>query len=183
MPISFYDVTVSSHLKSLKILTHILQLAETHANEKNIPLADVCEWRLISDMLPLSFQIKTVCNAAKNFLKFAAHLDVPAAADDEKTFDDLKARIKATEDLLEGVKRSDVDGKEDVEADVPAAWGKFGKFTGWEFAQGVSNANVAFHLVTAYNICRAKGVIVGKMDYLKGNDDLQVLKSQFGAQS
>jgi len=182
MPINFYDITVATHLRALRTLSHILSKAESHAAAHSIPLADVVEWRLIDDMKPLGFQVQTLCNAAKNCLAFTAHLDMPAVADDEKTFEDLKARIAATEKLLNGVKPEDVNGKEDVEAKAPATYAKYGPFTGFQFAQGVSNANVAFHLVTAYNICRAKGVDVGKGDYLRAGMDAAVVKEKLTAQ-
>jgi len=182
MPISFYDITVATHLRALRTLSHVLSKAEAHAAAKSIPLTEVFEWRLIDDMLPLRFQVQTVCNAIKNCMAICAHLEMPAVADDEKTIDDLKKRIAATEELLRGIKPEDVNGKEDVAASSPPQYAKYGTFTGYQFAQGVSNANVAFHLVTAYDICRAKGVDLGKRDYLRAGMDVDEAKSQLTSQ-
>jgi uncharacterized protein len=167
MPISFYDISVGAHLRGLKVLSHILDLAKAHAAAKNIPIDELVEWRLIDDMNPLSFQVQTVCNVAKNFLKATTHLEIPVVEDNEKTFADLEARIASTNELLSGVDRASVEGNEDKIATLPEASAKWGQFTGAQFLLGNNLPNFYFHLVTAYDILRAKGVELGKREYLR----------------
>ncbi|KAK9327634.1 hypothetical protein V1520DRAFT_365251 [Lipomyces starkeyi] len=169
MPVSFYDISVGTHLRGLKVLSRILDLAKAHAAAKNIPIDELVEWRLIEDMNPLSFQVQYVCKVAKNFLKAAAHLDIPVEEDDEKTltFADLEACIVSTNELLSGVDRASVEGNEDKTATLPEASAKWGQFTGVQYLLGTNLPNFYFHLVTAYDILRAKGVELGKREYLR----------------
>jgi uncharacterized protein len=167
MPIEFYDITIKVYLRGLKVLTHLLDKAKAHAEANGIPLDDVVEWRLVDDMLPLRFQVQTCCNTSKNALRTIMHLDPPAVEDNEKTFADLEARIKATEAILEKVDPASVNGNEDKLSNPPDSIKKFGDFTGLQLALGQANHNFYFHLMTAYNILRAKGVDVGKKDFLR----------------
>ncbi|KAI3317055.1 hypothetical protein HD806DRAFT_396006 [Xylariaceae sp. AK1471] len=167
MPISFYDVSTGLHLRGLQVLTNILSKAKAHAAAHNIPVDEVVGWRLVDDMKPLSFQVQYMCITALKFLNIGAHLDVPTVEDSEKTFSDLEARIASTVELLKGIDRASVDGKEDKKAALPDALAKHGEFTGSEYLFGNNNPNFYFHLVTAYDILRAKGVDLGKRDYLR----------------
>jgi len=168
MPISFYDLTVGTHVKGLYTLAHLLSKAKAYAEAKSIPIDELLEWRLIEDMLPFRFQVQTTCNAAKNAMKFCAGLDMPAVEDNEKTFADLEARVASTIEILKGIKREDVEGKEDLPTNPPEAVKKYGDFKGAQLFLGYSNLNFYFHLATAYDILRSKGVDVGKRDWLKG---------------
>jgi hypothetical protein len=168
MPISLYDVSVGLHLRGLQVLSNILDKAKAHAAANNIPIDELVEWRLVDDMNPLSFQVQYVCISAFKFLKIGAHLDVPTVEDNEKTFADLETRIASTVEFLKSVDRASVDGKEDEKATLPAEQvAKHGEFTASETLFGNSNPNFYFHLVTAYDILRAKGVDLGKRDYLR----------------
>jgi uncharacterized protein len=168
MPISFYDISTGTHLRGLSVLSRLLDSAKAHAAAENIPIDELVEWRLIDDMNPLSFQVYYACYVAINFLKVAAHLDdVPAIEHNEKTFADLEARIASTVELLNGIDRTSVEGNEDKLATLPESVAKWGQFTGLQQLLGGNLPNFYFHLVTAYDILRAKGVPVGKRDFLR----------------
>lgn len=167
MPISLYESSTGLHLRGLQVLTNILNKAKAHAAAQNIPIDELVEWKLVDDMKPLSFQVQYMCITATNFLKFGAHLDMPAVEDNERTFSDLEARIASTVELLKGVDRASVDGNEDKKAALPETFAKHGEFTGSQYLFGHNIPNFYFHLVTAYDILRAKGVEVGKRDYLR----------------
>jgi uncharacterized protein len=168
MPISFYDISIGQYLRGLKVLSSILDLAKEHAAAKNIPIDELVEWRLIDDMNPLSFQVQYICKTAIKFLNAAAHLDIPVVEDNEKTFTALEARISSTNELLRGIDRASIEGKEDKIANrLDAASAKWGQFTGSQYLLGNNLPNFYFHLVTAYDILRAKGVELAKRDYLR----------------
>jgi hypothetical protein len=167
MPISFYEISVGTHIRVLKVLSNLLDLAKAHAAANNIPIDELVEWRLIDDMKPLSFQVQYTCITAVNFLKAAVHLDIPDAENNEKTFADLEARIAATNKLLSDIDPASVEGNEDKIATLPEAASIRSQFTGTQYLLGSNLPNLYFHLVTAYDILRAKGVEVGKRDYLR----------------
>jgi len=168
MPLNFYDVSTTVHLRGLKALINILEKAKEHANTHKIPIDDLVEWRLVENMRPLSFQVQYMCITALKFLTTAVQLEVPTVEDNEKTFADLEARIASTVELLKGIDRANIDGKEDDKAALPAeSVARHGEFTASEYLFSNNLPNFYFHLVTAYDILRAKGVEVGKRDYLR----------------
>jgi hypothetical protein len=167
MPVSFYDISTGTHLRGLNVLASILNVAKAHAAAKGIPLDELVEWRLVDDMNPLSFQVHYACKVSADFLKAAAHLkDTPTVEENDlKTFADLEVRVAWAKGVLEGVDRASVDGNEDKLADTPHT--RYGQFSGLHYLLGSNLPNFYFHLVTAYDILRAKGVEVGKRDYLR----------------
>lgn len=116
---SLYDNFVPILANSLEALEDILTRAETHAKENNIDVnAEYAPARLIEDMLPLTFQVQTVSNAAKSFYERVAGTKLEVWKDDETTFEQLFARVKKTRELLKGVKPEDVNGKEQLMVEV-----------------------------------------------------------------
>lgn len=106
-----YIVTFSKAISTLAI---ILQKAEAHAKENGKAVdADYAGARLIEDMLPLTFQIHQATNAAKAAIRALTGTGAETWANDLKTFADLHARIKATQELLDAVKPEQVNGRED----------------------------------------------------------------------
>jgi hypothetical protein len=167
MPITLYDVTVGAFIKHLNILSHLLTKGEEFAKEKGIDVAEVPGWKLADDMKPLSFQIQTACNTAKNTLSRMG-VELPAVADDEKTLADLQARLAATVKLLEGVKSAQVDGQEDKQISVPIGGGRTLDVTAQQAVMTMGLPNYYFHAAMTYAILRNKGVQVGKADWLRG---------------
>jgi hypothetical protein len=167
MPVAFYDISVGTHLRGLDVLTRILDLAKAHAAAKDIPLDSLLAWRLVDDMNPLSFQVHYACKVSADFLRVAVHLGgSPSVADnDETTFAQLEAKVAWTKELLKGVDPAGVEGNEEKAADMPDS--RFGQLSGLHYLLGSNLPNFYFHLVTAYDILRAKGVEIGKRDFLR----------------
>jgi len=92
---------------------------------------------------------------------------VPTVEDNEKTFADLEARVASTIKFLNGVDRASIEGYEDKIAAAPPSHTKWGDLTGVQTLLGVNLPNFYFHLVTAYDILRFKGVELGKREYLR----------------
>jgi len=89
--------------------------------------------------------------------------------DDEKTFDELKARLAKTVDYLKAVPEEALTSKADEEMVVKLGNGKSYNFTGKTYFVVYAMPNFYFHVVTAYDILRAKGVPIGKLDFLGGD--------------
>ena len=86
-------------------------------------------------------------------------------ADTEASFDELQARIAATVAFLEKVPSTAMEGRE--AAEVVLKFGSLTKtFTAPEYLLTFALPNFFFHVTTAYDILRHKGVPVGKLDYL-----------------
>lgn len=160
-PFTLYDASIVPFIRTLRNLSAILKKGEAYADEKGISHAEFLEGRLIADMNPLTFQIQTASNTAKNLAVRVAGAQDVVFKDDEKTFADLQARIAKTIEYLEGIDRKIFDGKESYEF---AAVGR--EFTGLSYVTGFGIPNFFFHAATAYGILRSKGVEVGKADWL-----------------
>jgi len=161
------DVPMSLFLLHLSVLSHLLTKGEESANEKGTNTDEIPEWRLIDDMKPLFFQIQSACNTVQNTLGFFK-LEQPTEADDEKTLDDLQHRIAKTVKLLEKLDRKFVESNAEAPVHIPAGAGGI-DFTAQKAVLKMSIPNFYFHVSMAYAILRAKGVPVGKGDWLKGD--------------
>jgi uncharacterized protein len=167
MPLSLYDASISVYLQMLRNLTAILDKAEAHAKANGVDLASYVEARLTPDMAPLRGQIQFASDAAKSGAARLAGQTPPSFADTETTWDELKARIAKTVAFVETIRREDVDGGEDRTIELPLP-GRTMTFKANEFLMRFSLPNFFFHVVTAYDVLRAQGAPLGKMDYLAG---------------
>lgn len=97
-------------------------------------------------------------------VRVAGHDSEPLSMpDEEKTWNEFKGRLEKTLSILESAKPEDFVGKEGVE--IVLFGGKY-KFNGTSYLQQFAIPNFYFHVTTAYNLLRGKGVSIGKLDYL-----------------
>jgi hypothetical protein len=167
MPVSLYDISLPVFMRGFGNLAGILEKARAHADEKGMAHSDLTEARLYPDMLPLTGQIQRASDTARFVAVRVAGAEPVAMADEEKTFDDMLARIAATVDYLKKVGAASFDGTEDKDVVVKTRSREL-HFTGTSYILQFALPNFYFHVATAYGILRHKGVPVGKMDYLGG---------------
>jgi hypothetical protein len=162
-----YDFSIPLFLRGFAVLTHIIDKATAYAEEHKIAADDMAGWKLVDDMKPFSFQIQVATNTVKFVLaRVLQRTDMPVFADDETTLAQLRARVEKLVELVKSVKAEDFKGRENQETVLPSAKGDR-KLTGLTYLQGYAVPNFYFHVVTAYDILRAKGVQVGKSDFLR----------------
>ncbi|KAK9388138.1 hypothetical protein V1515DRAFT_533893 [Lipomyces mesembrius] len=160
-----YDFSIPLFIHGLGTLSHIIKKGEEYANEKGNPLSELVEWRLTPDMKPLSFQVQTACDTAKNTVAQIFGTEPVFIDDNETTIEALQARIAKTIELLKAADASKFAGKEEVEVIFKA--GRMERLmTGQSYLTSFALPNFFFHLNTAYAILRTKGVPIGKLDYL-----------------
>ncbi len=160
-----YDSSIPVFLHFLDTLSAILKKAEDHCAAKKIDPAVMLSLRLYPDMLPLTRQVQIVSDSAKAGGARLAGVAVPGFPDEEKTFDDLHARIAKTSEFLRTLNKSQF---EEAAARIITfkAGGADRSFTGADYLGRVAFPNFFFHIATAYNILRHNGVELGKSDYL-----------------
>ena len=160
MPLSMYQASIPLLVRGLDNLSAVLKKGEAHAGA-----AALVEARLAPDMFTLAGQVQRASDTAKGCAARLAGIDNPSFPDTETTFAQLQERIARTVAFLQGVKPEQVDGTEDK----PIAF-KAGpytlNFTGASYLTTFVVPNFYFHVTTAYDIRRHRGVEVGKMDYL-----------------
>jgi hypothetical protein len=162
-----YDSSVPVFLHFLNSLSAILKKAEEHCAARNIDPVVMLGQRLTPDMFPLSRQVQIASDAAKGAGARLAGIAVPSFPDEEKTFEELQARISKTADFLKGLSKEQFAGAETRAISLKVA-GREMTFAGAAYLETWAKPNFFFHLTTAYAILRQGGVELGKRDYLAG---------------
>jgi uncharacterized protein len=160
MSISMYRASIPVFIRALGNLSAILKKGEAHENS-----ASFIDARFAPDMLTLAGQVQRASDAVKAGAARLGGIDNPSFPDTEKTFAELQARIKKTIDFLQSVSPEQIDGGEQRTIQLKAGQREL-KFTGMDYLLGFVLPNLYFHVTTAYDILRHKGVPIGKMDYL-----------------
>lgn len=165
MALTMHSASVPVFVRMLGNLVGWLDKAEAHAHEKNFESTVYLAARLAPDMLALPTQIQIACDAAKYCVARLAGVEAPVFADDEKSFDDLRQRVKKTIDYLESVAAAQIDGSDAREISVPRRAGAI-TMTGESYLKYFALPNFFFHVTTTYALLRHNGVELGKLDYL-----------------
>ena len=166
MSLSLYQSSVPVFERSLAAFLGILDKAEAHAETRRFDPTNYLAIRLAPDMFPLVRQVRSFCDHAKNASFRLAGSPPPAIADDEKTFADLRARIRTTLERLETIDAAMVEASAEREIVFPIGPSRLAKMQGADYLLHFALPNFYFHLTTAYDILRSAGVEIGKRDFL-----------------
>ena len=160
-----YAQSVPFLLRNLGSVTKILQKAEAFCDARKLDESVVLALRTYPDMLPLTAQIIIVCDQAKGCAARLSDTEIPKYADDEKTFEELYARITKTADFIKSIDAKKFEGA----ATRIIKW-KAGsrdmEMNGSDYLNGAVWPNHYFHMATAHNLIRSIGVEIGKGDFL-----------------
>ena len=165
MALSMHAVGVSSFLTTLGALSRILDKAAAHCEAKKIDPAALLTMRLAPDMFPFTKQVQLTCDFAKNTLGRLTG-EPPKYPDDEKSLDDLKARIAKTIDYVKSFKDADIDALQEKDVTFPVGPQNTMTLKGAQYVLAFALPNFYFHATTAYDILRQAGVEIGKRDFL-----------------
>ena len=160
-----YAQSVPFLLKNLGSITKILKKAEAFCEARKLDKAVVLDLRTYPDMLTLTRQILIVCDQAKGCAARLSGTDVPSYADDEKTFEDLYARINKTADFIKSIDAKKFEGAATRTIKLKIG-GNDMEMNGSDYLNGAVWPNHYFHMATAHNLIRSIGVEVGKGDFL-----------------
>lgn len=167
MSLTLHDVSIPVFIRAFENLSRILDKGQAFAAEKGIPEAELLEARLYEDMGNLIFQVQRASDTAKFAAIRIGQLDPLAMADDETSFAELQARIRRTVDFLKSVPADAINSREDAEIELKLRTGPR-LFSARDYALQFALPNFFFHVTTAYDLLRHKGVPVGKPDFLWG---------------
>ena len=165
MSFTMSSVALPSFVTTLGALSKILDKAAAHCEAKKIDPSVLLSMRIALDMLAFTKQIQLTCDFAKNTVGRLT-TEAPKFADDEKTIDELKARIAKTLDYVKSAKAADIDGATDKEVTFPIGPQQTMTLKGAQYLVGFALPNFYFHASTAYDILRHAGVEIGKRDFL-----------------
>jgi hypothetical protein len=165
MSLTMYELTVPPLLQGFSVLSGYVDKAAAFARDKGIEPAVLMEARLAPDMTPFAGQIQRASDKAKGGVARLAAVEAPSFADNETTFDQLKARIEKTVGFIRSVDATKLDGSESrlVELKLRSLGGKF---RGDVYLMSILLPDFWFHVTTAHDILRNRGLPIGKADYL-----------------
>ncbi len=160
---ALYEQSVPYLIRGLEAASKILKKVEAQIDERKWDKAVVLGLRLSPDMFNLCRQVQLVTDFAKGAGARCAGATPPAYADEEKTFEELQARLAKTIDYLKTLKAADFDAHRDVTVKVA---GQDMQFKAVAYLNGMALPNFYFHMTTAYNILRSNGFALGKADFM-----------------
>jgi hypothetical protein len=115
-------------------------------------------------MYPFVKQVQSACDAAKFAAAYFSGQTAPVHADTETTLAEIRARIKTCTEYLESFKAEDFAGA--PERRVAPAWLRGKWMPAEEYLLEVAIPNFHFHAVTAYDLLRHAGVLLGKSKFI-----------------
>jgi hypothetical protein len=165
MPLTMYELTIPTLLRGLDVLSTYLEKAAVFARETGVEPADLMQSRLAPDMLPFSGQVQRASDKAKAGVARLAMIDAPAFADTETTFPELAARIEKTTAFLRSVDKQRFEGSDSRSIEIKLR-SLSGTYSGERYLMGILLPDFFFHVATAHDILRNRGLAIGKVDYL-----------------
>jgi hypothetical protein len=166
MSITMHQASVPVFLHGLGTLTHLLRKGEAHARETGVVSASLVGARLAPDMLTLAGQVQRASDTSKLALERLTGVAAPRMEDNETTFSELYARIERTATFIASFSEGQLEGAQSKSIEFKLR--DFSPvFTGASYLLTFALPNFFFHVTTAYDILRYKGVPLGKLDYLR----------------
>jgi hypothetical protein len=165
MSLTMYDVSIPVFVRAFGNLVHILDKGADHARDNGVDPAELIEARLAPNMRPLKSQIHLASDNAKGCAARLAGVEIPSYPDVEATFPDLKARIDRTLAFITGLDADAVNASEGKTV-VLKTRSRNIEFEAKTYLLTFALPNFFFHVATAYDILRHKGVPLVKPDYL-----------------
>jgi uncharacterized protein len=165
--ISIYTIAIETFVPMLRSLSNLLDKGAEHARANQSDSNALVNARLAPDMYTLAQQVQLACDHAKDSTARLRGEDPPRFENNEKTLEELKARIATTIDYVQSEGAAAFEGAEnrDIRIPIPAMNGEF-QMDGFQFLRDWAIPHFYFHVVTAYDILRHRGVEIGKRDYL-----------------
>ena len=161
---AMYDASVTTIIRALTNLVHVLEKGAAHAEAKKIEPSVLIGARLYPDMFALAKQVQIASDVAKVGAARLAQAEPPKWEDDEKTFPELVARVRKTIDFLATLKAEQFDDGSRMVTFPTQKDSKTWPASRYLFQRVLPN--VFFHCATTYDILRHNGVELGKADFL-----------------
>lgn len=161
---SLYDLTVPHFDKSLANLDRWIEKTCDYAKARRFDPNDLLTARLAPDQFNLARQVMSVCDQAKLVCARVTTLEAPVHPDTERTWDELRVRIRGVREYLSGLSATDFVDAATRKITLPWMPGKF--LFGEDYVREFALPNFGFHLVHVYALLRHNGVPLGKADFI-----------------
>ena len=167
MTTPIYKSTIGVMIRQAEALVGIMTAGREHLGVG----ADAFIYeKLIEDMLPFSFQIRAVCHQTIGGIDSMRSGQAGPPPDmDVSSYAQLETLLTDSIAALKAVEPAELDGL--LDKDLVFVLGDFKlPFKGLGFLTSFMMPNFFFHMTTAYNLLRQKGVPIGKREYLGAMD-------------
>ena len=166
MAISLYDVSVVSFLQGLGGIAGFMDIGLAYCKDNDIDPGEIAEARLHPTMEPFRFQVVSAAHHSIRAIEDVKRgLYLPPSKTSSLDYTGLQKLVADASDALQQVTVAEVNALEGRDMILSAGDLNF-PFTVEGFLMSISIPNFHFHATTAYNILRAKGIPIGKLDYM-----------------
>jgi len=167
MKASIHAVALETYVPALRTLSGLLDKGAEHAQAKGIDIASLLKEKLAPDMFPLTLQVQLACHHAKDGTARVTGQEPPKIETKDLTCPELKELIERTVDTVSKLSAKAFDGAEDRRIELSLQGQRTFESDGFQFLCHWSIPHFYFHIVTAYDILRHNGVVLGKRDYMQ----------------
>jgi hypothetical protein len=159
MALSLHEAVVPGFLQTLVAMCGLLDKAEAAGG-------DILSARLAPDMFDFAYQVKSVAVHSWGAIDGVRRGGFSPDRSEPHDFAALRERLAEARRGLEAIDPAELDALADREVIFSVGTSFRVPFTGANFLLSFSTPNLHFHAATAYALLRARGVAVGKVDYL-----------------
>ncbi|MGQ7830343.1 DUF1993 family protein [Altererythrobacter sp. Z27] len=144
----------------LSTLAGLVEKAKTHPKGDSLLSA-----RLAEDMLPLSTQIRFLCNMPGEHLRTLAGIEFVSSDADDATLADAATRISKAREWVTNFDVTQIKPT-DASAGFTLPNGMAFDLTAGQYIRDWALSQFYFHIMAAYMILRSEGLEIGKADYV-----------------
>jgi hypothetical protein len=159
-----YTFTIPLLKKHLIALNGILDKAALFIKEEGITEESILAEAFAPDMFPFKRQVQVACDNAKAAAARLSGMENPVFEDTESTIAELKNRIDKTLAFIATVSPESFKDTATRQIVLPYVPGKY--LTGFDYVREYVIPNFFFHITTAYDLLRHKGLKIGKADFV-----------------
>jgi hypothetical protein len=166
MTFSLHAATVLPMLQVLGSVTELVRKAEAYCADQGVPERDIIAARLAPDMLPFTYQVKSTAEHSLGaILAVREGFATPSLEAPPKTLAGLLDKLDLAQRGLAELTVAEVNGfaGKDVVFEFK---GVRREFIAEDFLISYAMPNFYFHAVTAYDLLRARGLAIGKKDFM-----------------
>jgi hypothetical protein len=166
MSISMYAISVPAYQQMLTSLDVVLGRAAEFAGASGLDEGELMGRRFAPDMLNLAEQIRQACLHATLAVARLANVAPPEInMEPDADIASAQTRIADTIAFFAGISADAMEGDPDREVQVKTRLKEL-TFGALEHLVHFANPQVFFHVTTAYDLLRAEGVQIGKIDFM-----------------
>ncbi|HEY5105786.1 MAG TPA: DUF1993 domain-containing protein [Caulobacteraceae bacterium] len=159
---------VGMYSHALDTAAHLLTKGAEFAAANGVGGTELLDWRLIDDMQPLAFQLMVVCNFSRQWPARVAGLPVPPDVGADLDLAGFRDAIAAAKTYLATLKPEQFEDRDELALTHTIGTGMTLTLPAGRWLTIFATTNLYFHLSTAYDILRSKGVQIGKPDLFAG---------------